>query len=89
MGQVAVTINGRTFRLRCGDGEEGRLMTMATMVKQRVDNLVSEFGNVGDDRLMLMAALMIADELLDARDMLDEVTRPAPPQPGARSLGNA
>ena len=77
MGQVAITINGRTFRLRCGDGEEGRLMVMAGMVKQRVDSLTKEFGNVGDDRLLLMAALMITDELLDTRDMLDQLTKPA------------
>jgi len=68
VGQIAVTVNGRTYSLRCGDGEEERLLALAAHVKQRVEALVVEFGQIGDDRLLLMAALMITDELFDARD---------------------
>lgn len=67
MGQIAVTLNGRTYRLRCGDGEEERLLELATHVSARVEGLVANFGQVGDDRLMLMAALTIADELWEVR----------------------
>jgi cell division protein ZapA len=81
MGHVTVTINSRTYRLRCGDGEEQRLVALANQVKARVDRLLSEFGNVGDDRILLMAALLIADELMDARMMLDELTAPEAPEP--------
>jgi cell division protein ZapA len=81
MGHVTVTINSRTYRLRCGDGEEQRLVALANQVKARVDRLLSEFGNVGDDRILLMAALLIADELMDARMMLDELTAPEAPAP--------
>lgn len=70
MGQVAVTLNGRTYRLRCGDGEEERLLSLAAHVRNRIDALAAEFGQAGDERLLLMAALLIADELFDARDKI-------------------
>jgi cell division protein ZapA len=65
MGQVSVTLNGRTYRLRCGEGEEARLIELAAFVRSRVEALAAEFGQVGDDRLLLMAAIMIADEYWD------------------------
>ncbi len=85
MGHVTVTLNSRTYRLRCGDGEESRLIELATQVKQRVDALAAEFGNVGDDRLLLMAALLIADELHDARAMLEQMTAPDSHEPPQRA----
>lgn len=72
MGQVAVNLNGRNYRFDCGDGEEPRLKELAAYVKNRFDSLAREFGNVGEDRLMLMAALLIADELWDARAALGD-----------------
>lgn len=73
MGQVAVTLNGRTYRLRCGDGDEARLLQLADYLEQRIEALAAEFGQVGDERLLLMAALLIADELWDARDQLQQL----------------
>jgi cell division protein ZapA len=70
MGQVAVTLNGRTYRLRCGDGEEERLLSLAAHVRARIDSLIAEFGQAGDERLLLMAALLTADDLFDARDRI-------------------
>lgn len=70
MGQVAVKLNGKTYHLRCGDGEEQRLAVLAAHVNDRIEALAAEFGQVGDERLMLMAALLTADELLDTRDRL-------------------
>ncbi len=67
MAQVAITLNDRTYRLVCDDGEEDRLVELAGYVKAKVEQLRAELGHVGDERLMLMAALMIADELFDAR----------------------
>jgi cell division protein ZapA len=74
MGQVAVTVNGRSYRFDCGEGEEARLQELATHVKDRIDKLISEYGHVGSERLMLMAALLITDELWDARAALAEVS---------------
>jgi cell division protein ZapA len=67
MGQVAINLNGRSFRFNCGDGEEVRLQELAAYVRSRVEDLTREFGNVGEQRLLLMAALYITDELWDAR----------------------
>lgn len=67
MGQVTVTLNGRAYRLSCGEGEEARLTALADHVRSKLDTLVAQFGQVGNDRLILMAALLIADELWDAK----------------------
>ncbi len=71
MGQVTVTLNGRTFRLQCGDGEEQRLHELADHVGQRVEQLAMQFGHYGDERLLLMATLAITDEMFDLRSRLD------------------
>jgi cell division protein ZapA len=77
MGQVAINVNGRLYRFDCGDGEEKRLQELAAYVKGRIESLVKEYGKVGDERLMLTAALLITDELLDARAQLAELTKPS------------
>ncbi len=67
MADAAITLNGRMYRLSCGDGEEGRLRDLIGLVAAKLDGLVAEYGQVGDDRLLLLSALQIADEMLDAR----------------------
>lgn len=71
MGQVSVILNGRAYRLACGDGEEPRLLELAGHIKERVEQLMLDFGQVGHDRLLLMAAILIADELWDTRKALE------------------
>lgn len=71
MTQVAVNVNGRMYRLRCAAGQEDRLVDLASFVKGKLDGLFAEHGNVGDERVMLMAAIMIADELFDVRAELE------------------
>ncbi|MEA2902913.1 MAG: cell division protein ZapA [Alphaproteobacteria bacterium] len=66
MSQVTVTINGRQFRLACEDGQEGHLTRLATDLDRRITELRARFGEIGDTRLTIMAALTIADELADA-----------------------
>lgn len=73
MGQVSVTLNGRTYRLECGEGEEAHLIELAEYLSSHVETMKFKFGQVGDDRLILMAALMVADELTEARRQLDEM----------------
>ena len=77
MGQVSVSVNGRSYRLVCGDGEEPRLRELAALVNARVDMLVAQFGQPGEARLLLMAALLTTDELLDTRVKLDEAVAEA------------
>lgn len=71
MAQVTVTMNGRAYRMACGDGEEARLAELAGHVEAKVNNVIEQFGQVGEERLFLMAALLVADELFEARARLD------------------
>jgi len=63
MSQVSVTINGRQFRMACEDGQEEHLTTLARELDSRIETLRGKFGEIGDTRLTVMAALTIADEL--------------------------
>jgi cell division protein ZapA len=68
MPQVNVTINGRQFRMACEEGEEARLARLAEDLDQRITRLRARFGEIGDTRLTVMAALTVADELAEIRD---------------------
>ncbi|BAQ18449.1 cell division protein ZapA [Methyloceanibacter caenitepidi] len=63
MGQVVVTLNSRTYRLECNEGEESHLAELAEYIGAHVEEMRRKFGQVGDDRLILMAALVVTDEL--------------------------
>jgi cell division protein ZapA len=63
MAQVNATIAGRQFRLACEDGQEEHLQKLAYDLDQRIIDLRAKFGEIGDTRLTVMAALMLADEL--------------------------
>jgi cell division protein ZapA len=66
MTQVSVTINGRQFRMACGDGQEVHLVNLARELDARIGALRSKFGEIGDTRLTVMAAITVADELAEA-----------------------
>jgi|ERR1700677_3859163 cell division protein ZapA len=63
MAQVSVSINGRQFRMACEDGQEDHLTNLARELDGRIERLRTKFGEIGDTRLTVMAALTIADEL--------------------------
>jgi cell division protein ZapA len=67
MAQVTVTIGGRVFRLACNEGEEPHLAMLAQSLDTRIDEIRGSFGEIGDQRLVVMAALTIADELSEAK----------------------
>jgi cell division protein ZapA len=73
MPQVSVTINGRQFRMGCEDGEEEHLLRLAADLDQRITRLRERFGEIGDTRLTVMAALTLADELAEARARLERL----------------
>jgi cell division protein ZapA len=70
MSQVTVTINGRQFRMACEDGQESHLLRLAQDLDQRIERLRATFGEIGDTRLTVMAALTVADELADTSGKL-------------------
>jgi len=67
MAQVSITINGRVYRMACDDGQEEHLVRLARDVDARIGQLRSAFGEIGDTRLAVMAAIMVADELSEMR----------------------
>jgi cell division protein ZapA len=66
MSHVSVTINSRQYRMACEDGQEDHLLLLARDLDQRIEQLRARFGEIGDTRLIVMAALTIADELAEA-----------------------
>ena len=73
MAHVTVTINGRQYRMACEDGEEDHLSHLAMGLNARVDQLRESFGEIGDNRLVVMAALMVADELSEASQRISRL----------------
>jgi cell division protein ZapA len=73
MNHINVTINGRQYRMACEDGQETRLMRLAENLQTRVEDLRGKFGEIGDQRLTVMAALTACDELLDANARLEQL----------------
>jgi len=70
VGQVNLTINSRPFVVACDDGQEGRLRRLGQYIDAKVAEFVGNIGQVGEARLLLLAALVIADELADANEAL-------------------
>jgi cell division protein ZapA len=68
MSEVAVTIGGRKFRFACNEGEEARLESLAGMMDEKIGEMRAASGEIGDQRLVMMAALAIADNLTEARE---------------------
>jgi cell division protein ZapA len=66
MNHINVTINGRQYRMACEEGQEIRLLKLAESLESRIEQLRGKFGEIGDARLTVMAALTVCDELLDA-----------------------
>jgi cell division protein ZapA len=70
MAHVSVTINGRPVRMACEDGQEQHLTNLAVDFDQRIAKLRTSHGDIGETRLMLMAALGVADDLAEANHRL-------------------
>ncbi|MFC3068207.1 cell division protein ZapA [Phenylobacterium soli] len=70
MAQVTVEVNGRPYAVGCEDGQEQHLIELARMFDQQVRHVSADMGQLGDTRLFLMGALLLADELADAKNRL-------------------
>ena len=88
MAQVSLQINGYAYILGCGDGEEAHLRTLAHDLNRRIDNIKAATGPSGEARMLLMAALMLSDELHDLRLRADGQA-PAADAKAARRIRNA
>ena len=74
MAQVEIMVNGQSYRIACEDGQEQRLGDLARMVDAHVGDLVDQVGQVGHTRLLVMASLLVADELIDLREAANEIS---------------
>ncbi len=72
MPQVVVTIAGRTYRMNCDEGEEAHIESLARSVDAKIADLRDAFGEIGDQRIVVMAALTLADELFSAKKKLGD-----------------
>jgi cell division protein ZapA len=72
MPLVNVLVNNHAYTVACDEGEEEHLRALAKFVDTRVRQLVETVGQVGDARLLLMASLVIADEMSEAMSRLEE-----------------
>ena len=70
MAQISVEVNGRPYAVGCEDGQEPHLMELAKLFDHQVRQVSQDMGQLGDTRLFLMGALLLADELADARSRL-------------------
>ncbi len=68
MGQITVTVGERTYSLGCRDGEEERLRSLAEHLNSKTETLKTALGSVSETRMLLMAGLLMADEVFEMRD---------------------
>ena len=72
MAKISVDINGRKYALGCNEGEQDRLMRLGQKLDERVKNMATQFGQIGDLRLFVMAGLTMLDELEEMNKSLDK-----------------
>ena len=75
MAQIEVTINGRDYQIACGDDEEQHVRGLLSEISGHVDQLASDVGQVGQSKLMLFAALVLADQLDELKVYAEKVTQ--------------
>ena len=73
MAKVTLTVNRKNYDISCDNGEEVQLTRLGEYVNRRVDEIVAKVGQVGDARLLVMACLLLADELSEVYTELDAV----------------
>jgi len=72
MAQVTVRINGYSYTIGCQDGEEDHLASMAAEVDKRIDSIRAAAGQTGESRMLVMAALLLADDLFETQKRMPD-----------------
>lgn len=86
MSQLTIKINGRAYEIACEDGQEEHLQRLAEYLDKRVGEVAATIGQVGDARLLIMASLLIADELSDAYSKIEAARADPDPETMKRLL---
>ena len=77
MPQVTLNINGNPYSLACNEGEEKHLEELGTVVSAKVGEVTEAMGQIGDAKLLLMAALLLLDESRSETSAADRVVADA------------
>lgn len=72
MAEVNITINGRIYEIGCDNGQEGRVVDMASYVDQKLQQIARAGAAYNDAHLLVLTALVLADELFELRGAVDE-----------------
>ena len=88
MPQVSITINGRAYPVACDEGEEERIRELARTIDARVAGFARQVGQAGEARLLLLAALVLADELAEASEAARRLGTDQPAADSAAVAGN-
>ena len=75
MADVDIIINSRTYRISCKDGEEDRIKSLSSQINNEVKSLVSKIGQLGEARMILLAALVLLDKSDDNQDKMEEILK--------------
>jgi cell division protein ZapA len=91
MAQINVSVGGHTYALACRDGEEERLKSLAGHINAKTETLRGALGQVSEPRMLLMAALLVTDELFELRDrtVKDQISAPATAEAATSALTTA
>jgi cell division protein ZapA len=85
MPEVHLTVNGRSYPVSCEEGEEKRIKELAQYLDRKIQEFVAKLGQIGEARLLVLAALVITDELADA----NAAVRRQSPGTGANGVDTA
>ncbi len=80
MTQISLTINDRAYDVTCDDGQEGHLRKLAEHLDEQVRDMATAVGQVGEGRLLVLASLVVADELFEAYKELHALKAGADPK---------
>lgn len=94
MPQVVLKINGFPYTLGCPDGQEENLKALGAELNKRIESIKAQMGNLGEARLLVMAGIMLADELADLKREVEDrgpaaVSPPAGPTPSEAATADA
>lgn len=77
MAEVTIYINGRSYDISCDNGQEGRIVDLASYIDQRLQQISRSGAAYNDAHLMILTSLVLADELFDTREATGQSPKPA------------
>ena len=83
MAEVTILVNGRSYRMACDDGQEEHLEQLGSRLDQAIGELRQAFGEIGDQRLTVMAAILMTDRLHETEERLAAAERELAGQRGS------